>query len=162
MVRTEVAPPTINREDARRLLEQIAVLKHACDLDLLIFFARHPRSLLTSESLRGFLGYDLKDIAKSLEVLLAAGLLTRSQTPAHAARLYVLAGDGTNAGTTSRWLSALVAFASTREGHLALREALPLRRCDGDGPVARSERQEGTPLGPRRISATPRSRSAKE
>ena len=126
----------MNREDARRLLERIGVLKHACDLDLLVFFARHPRCLLTSESLRGFLGYDLKEIAESLDVLLAAGLVTRSPTPAHAARLYVLAGEGTNGGTKGRWVPALLALASTREGRLALREALPHRRREGDGPVA--------------------------
>ena len=142
----------MNREDVRRLLERIAVLKHACDLDLLVFFARHPRSLLTSESLRGFLGYDLKEIAESLDVLLAAGLVLRSQTPAHAARLYVLAGEGTNGGTKGRWLPSLLALASTREGRLALREALPHQRREGDGHT----------LGPRRIPAPPRSRSATE
>lgn len=128
----------MKHEDARRLFDRIGVLRHACDLDLLIFFARHPRSLLASESLANFLGYDLKDIAESLDVLLAAGLLTREQSPAHAARLYVFAID-TNGGTDGDWLPSLLALASTREGRLALRQALTRRRREktsgGIGPV---------------------------
>ena len=134
----------MKREDARRLLDQIAVLRRGCDLDLLIFFARHPRSLLASESLAGFLGYDLKAVAESLDVLLGAGLLTRTQTPAHAARLYVLAIDGTNGGTTADWLPSVIALASTREGRLALRDALTERSTSG----------------PRRIVTTPGQRLA--
>ena len=37
-------------------------------IDRFIFFARYPRTLLSSESLASFLGYDLKDIAESLDV----------------------------------------------------------------------------------------------
>ena len=114
----------MREEDARRLIDRIGVLNNACDLDLLIFFARHPRSLLASESLANFLGYDLKEIADSLETLLAAGLLTRTQTPAHAARLYVFAPEATNGD----WFPSLVALASTREGRLAFRQALPRGR----------------------------------
>lgn len=130
----------MKRENARRLLGRIRVLKHACDLDLLVFFARHPRSLLASESLASFLGYDLKDIADSLEVLLGAGLLTRTQTPTHAARLYVFAADGTNGGTDGGWLPSLLEMASTREGRLALRDTLARRSREGPGgPVAQVE-----------------------
>jgi hypothetical protein len=67
-------------EDAHRLLDRIGVLNNPCDLDLVIFFAGHPRSLLASESLASFLGYELKEIADSLDTLLAAGLLTRAQS----------------------------------------------------------------------------------
>ena len=115
-------------EDAHRLLDRIGVLRHACDLDLLLFFARHPRSLLASESLAAFLGYDLKEIAESLEVLMTAGLLTREQTPAHAARLYVFAIGDADGGSGNGWLPSLIAMASTREGRLALRHALLRRR----------------------------------
>lgn len=126
----------MRHDDARRLLDRIGVVRHACDLDLLIFFARHPRSLLASESLATFLGYDLKDIADSLEVLLAAGLLTRSQTPAHAARLYVFAI--THADGNGHWLHSLLEMAQTRDGRLALRNALMRRwreTTGGTGPV---------------------------
>jgi hypothetical protein len=38
----------------------------------------------------GGLGYELKQIADSLEVLLNAEVLTRTQNPTHTARMYVL------------------------------------------------------------------------
>jgi hypothetical protein len=99
----------------------------------LIFFARHSRALLSSESLAGFLGYELKDIADSLEVLLAGGLVNRKkQTSAHAARLYMLAD-----GETNETIASLVDFASTRPGRLALKQALVRGLPEsGDGPVA--------------------------
>jgi hypothetical protein len=125
----------MHRDEARRLLDRIRVLKHACDLDLLVFFARHPRSLLASESLASFLGYDLKDIAASLDVLLGAGLLKRAQTPAHAARLYVFALNGAHVGPDGGWLPALLEMASTRQGRLALRETLRRRSSEGPGGV---------------------------
>src|SRR4026209_715951 len=110
----------MNRERARRLLNSIGFLRHRCDLDLLLFFVRHPRSLLTSDQIAAYLGYDLKRIGDSLENLLSAILLTRNQSPAHAARLYGFAVNGTSGG----WLPALVEAVSTREGRLALRQAM--------------------------------------
>lgn len=147
----------VTQEDARRLLARIG-LTHESDLDLLLFFVRHPRALLASESLAGFLGYELKAIADSLEVLMAAGLLTRAQTPAHAARLYVFAPDDTH----DEWLPSLVTLASTRPGRLALRQALRARRD------ARSERgQHRRPdttikPGPRRLVASSKRRTGTE
>ena len=114
-------------EDARSLLDRIGVLGHRSDLDLLIFFARHPRSLLTSETLVAFLGYEPKDIAESLEVLMSAVLLQRSQTETHAARMYVFAA----AGPHREWFPSLLRMASSREGRLALREALGPRSPRG-------------------------------
>src|SRR5688500_17990791 len=113
----------MNRENARRLLDQIGVLRHACDLDLLLFFARHPRSLLASGALATFLGYGLAQVAGSLDVLLDAGLLTRTQTPMHAARLYVFSIGG----TTAEWLPSLLQHASTRAGRQTLIDALRSR-----------------------------------
>ena len=139
----------MKRGDARLLLERIGVIRRPCDLDLLVFFIRHPRSLLASESLASFLGYDLKEIAESLDVLLDARLITRTQTPAHAARLYVLAVGDPDGDTHPSWLPSLLALASTREGRLALRDALTHPQ-----PDAR------TTLGPRRIEATPAPKSA--
>jgi hypothetical protein len=117
----------MKREDARLMLDRIGVLRHRSDLDLLIFFARHPRSLLSSEALAAFLGYDLSDIADSLETLLSAGLLTRTQTSAHAARMYVFTAEGPGGG----WLPSLLRMASTRQGRLTLREALARRSPEG-------------------------------
>jgi hypothetical protein len=71
----------MKHEDAERLLKRVALLRHPCDLDLLVFFARHPRALITSEQLAVWLGYELKQIADSLEVLLNADVLTRAQNP---------------------------------------------------------------------------------
>jgi hypothetical protein len=98
----------------------MAVVRRACDLDLLIFFVRHPTTMMTSEQLAAFVGYDLSQISRSLEVLLEARLLARTQSPAHAARLY----EFTPARTGGGWLPAFVRLASTRTGRIALKVAL--------------------------------------
>ncbi|MEO8632330.1 MAG: hypothetical protein ABI466_03150 [Chloroflexota bacterium] len=115
----------------RQLLDRITVLRRTCDLDLLLFFARHPRSLLTSENIAAYLGYDLKDVADSLDVLSSAGIVTRSQTT-HVARMYVFTPGGTDGG----WLLSLIELASTREGRVALAEALAGARGTSRGPLA--------------------------
>jgi predicted transcriptional regulator len=134
-VRAASLSEAMTHEDAQRLLDRIGVLSNPCDLDLLMFFAAHPRSLLTSESLASFLGYELKEIADSLETLLVAGLLTRLQSSAHAARLYVFAIHDANGSTDKQterqrdnWLPSLLTAASTRAGRLVLRRALVHRR----------------------------------
>ena len=71
----------------------IVRIKTACDLDLLLFFARHPDALMTSEQLASFVGYDLPQIAKSLDLLVQRKLLRRTQNPTHAARLYRFRAD---------------------------------------------------------------------
>ena len=111
--------------DAGRLLTHLNVLRNPSDLDLLIFFARHPRALLATEHLATFLGYDAKEIAASLELLLAAGLLSRTANVKHSARMYVLAV----APPDDVWLPGLRKLASTRDGRLALMSALR-RRCE--------------------------------
>jgi len=108
-------------ERARALLKRIpAAVQHACDLDLLVFFANHPRTLMPSEDIARLVGYELKDVANALEVLLQAGLLTRTQNSRSARRLYVFETGGTD----NAWLPAFVEFASTREGRMDLRCAL--------------------------------------
>jgi hypothetical protein len=118
-------------EQARRLLGQRDVLRHPSDLDLLIFFARHPRSLLSSEQIAIFLGYGVKDIAASLDLLLEAGFLTRTPNPKHTARMYVFAVNPPGGG----WLSALKELASTRAGRVALLWAIRRRSATADGPT---------------------------
>jgi hypothetical protein len=115
--------------DARRLLDHIDVLRHPSDLDLLIFFARHPRSLLASEHLAAFLGYGVKEIAASLDLLLGAGLIARTPNPSHAARLYVFSVDG----PSGEWLPALLKLASTRQGRLAMIWELRRRASQATG-----------------------------
>ena len=102
----------------QHLLGSIGTLRHPCDLDLLLFFHRHPRSLLTSERLAAYVGYDLNQIARSLDLLTEAGLLERSQNPTHAARMYLLKTPETG------WLGSLLAIASTREGRRDLLDAM--------------------------------------
>jgi len=108
-------------EDARRLVERVDVVRRPSDLDLLIFFARHPRTLLASEQLAAFLGYGANEIDASLDTLVGARLITRTATPLLAARLYELPVDHPTRGG---WLPALLQLASTREGRLALLRAL--------------------------------------
>ena len=110
-------------DDAQILLDRSDSLRHPCDLDLLIFFVKHPHTLMGSEQLATFMGYDINQVAHSRDVLLEAGLLTRSQTRSQVARMYVLATDGVHRA----WLPALVALASTRDGRLSLIRVLKTR-----------------------------------
>jgi AraC-like DNA-binding protein len=114
------SPPMTGRR-YQHLLSSIGVLRHPCDLDLLLFFHRHPRSILTSERLAAYVGYDLVQLARSLDVLTTSGLLERSQHPTHAARLYVLKKP------LAGWLTSVLEIGSTREGRedliRAIREA---------------------------------------
>ncbi len=124
-------------DQARRLLDQIDVLRDPCDLDLLVFFVRHPHVLLTSNQIAAFLGYEVTRLGASLDVLVTAALLTRMQTPTGAAGMHVFAVGGPHDG----WLPSLVEMASTREGRLALRAALIDQRNEQvPDPDARGER----------------------
>jgi DNA-binding MarR family transcriptional regulator len=100
------------------LLATIGVLRHPCDLDLLLFFHRNPHAILTSERLAAYVGYPLDQIARSLDLLTEAGLLERSQNPTHAARMYVLTTPA------SGWLTTLLEIGATREGRRELLHAL--------------------------------------
>ena len=42
------------REDQRALLDSLGAIRHPCDLDLLLFFYRHPRALYARESRPAF------------------------------------------------------------------------------------------------------------
>lgn len=129
-----------------RFLERIGVLHSPSDLDLLVFFARHPRSLLASEQLSLLLGYGMGELADSLDRLVDAGLLTRAQSARHAARFFVLAPAASDGA--GGWFPEFVKRASTREGRLAMLASLrrhtaaagagsPGRRLRAVAPVAR-------------------------
>jgi hypothetical protein len=66
----------------------ITCVTSACDFDLLVFFSRHPDALMTSEQLALFVGYDVHQVAQSLDLLVERKLLGRSQNPTHPASLY--------------------------------------------------------------------------
>ena len=118
-------------QDAGQLLDRLDV-RHPCDLDLLMFFARHPRTLLSSGRLALFTGYELNQIAESLEILLNAGFLARTPNSNNTARMYVFSSEGPDAES----LPSLVQLMSTRDGRLAARLALTRRLVEGaSGPV---------------------------
>lgn len=100
-------------EEIKRLLARAPIVQNACDLDLLVFLHRHPRTLLTSEQLAGFVGYSLKEIARALDAFIEAGLLARTaQQSLHAARMFLLQLDGPQ----GRDVRALAELGSTRTG----------------------------------------------
>jgi hypothetical protein len=133
--------PTTSNDQAqaeltRRLLARAPAIKNACDLDVMVFLHRHPRALLTSEQLAAFVGYNLKEVAKALDVFIEAGLLTRTaQQSMHAARMFVLLLDGPQGGG----VRALLELAPTREGRQSIVEAQEGRGTDPDLPGASPE-----------------------
>ena len=129
-------------DHALRLLERIDVLKHPCDLDLLVFFARHPRTLLASQQLAILLGYEFTEVAASLDVLQRAGFVTVIGKPIDIPRMYVFTAGGVGA----QWLPDLLQLASTREGRLVLMRAM---RSAGERPAVPVERGPTAEPGPR-------------
>ena len=115
------------KSTVQRLLDRVAIVKSACDLDLVLFFSRHPRALITTEDLARFVGYDLQRVARALDSLIAGGIVRRSQTDGHAARMYVLDAAGPSGG----WLPSLVSIASTREGRATILALLAARVAGG-------------------------------
>ena len=77
---------------ALRLVDA-AGLRDACDLDLLLFFSRHPRVVLSSEQLAAYVGYELPQVARALDRLLGAGFLKRTLNHGTPGRMYVLEVD---------------------------------------------------------------------
>ena len=99
-------------DEASRLLARTPVIRGACELELLRFLRRHPRTLLTSEQIAVFVGYDMKQVAKSIDVFIEAGLLGRTKNRLHAARMYSLVLDGQQGDG----LTALLELTSTKQG----------------------------------------------
>lgn len=109
-------PSNTNATEVARLLARTPVVRTACDLDLLVFLRRHPRTILTSDQVAAFVGYDIKDVARSLETFIESGLLERTQNPMHAARMYLLVLDGPRHGG----IRELLKLASTRTGRRSI------------------------------------------
>jgi len=104
-------------------LVEAAGLRSACDLDLLLFFSRHPRVVLSSEQLAAYVGYDLPEVARALDRLLGAGLLKRALNHGTPGRMYVLEVDHAGA-----WLAPLRRVCETPDGRNALKALLRERR----------------------------------
>jgi hypothetical protein len=130
-----MTPKRITPKRIGDLLRRIGCLRHPCDLDLLLFFHRHPRAFLLSERLAEYVGYALPQVAESLETLITAGLLRRSPDSTHPAQLYVLTARSSLGG----WLSSLLRIAATREGRLAVLHALTQQSPPGRSGRGESE-----------------------
>lgn len=102
-----------------------ADLRDPCDLDLLLFFSRHPRVVLSSEQLTAYVGYELAEVARALDRLLGAGLLKRALNHGTPGRMYVLEVDPAEA-----WLEPLRHVCATPDGRNALMAVLRERRVD--------------------------------
>src|SRR5579871_3410866 len=124
-------------EEVTGLVARTPIVRNACDLDLLVFLHRHPRTLLTSEQLAAFVGYDIKEIAKSLEAFIEADLLERTQNPMHAARMYLLVLDGPQQGG----IRELLKLASTRSGRRSVLQALNPGRSQPDKESPQGKRR---------------------
>lgn len=111
-------------------LVEAAGLRDACDLDLLLFFSRHPRVVLTSEQLAAYVGYDLTEVARALDRLLGAGLLKRTLNHGAPGRMYVLEVDH-----AEEWLDPLRRVCATPDGRQALRALLRERRSHMGIPI---------------------------
>ena len=108
----------MERPDIERLFAA-GGLQHPCDLDLVLFFRRHPDTLITSEQLAKFVGHDLRQVGRSLDVLVERQVVLRSPNPTHVARRYRLAPIAQR-----EWLHRLLRIADTLEGRRELRQLL--------------------------------------
>jgi hypothetical protein len=115
-------------------LVEAAGLRDACDLDLLLFFSRHPRVVLTSEQLAAYVGYELQQVARALDLLLGTGLLKRTLNQGAPGRMYVL-----EVSRVEEWLEPLRHVCATPDGRNALK-ALLKRRQTQNG--ARNDRRQ--------------------
>lgn len=106
---------------AVRLVEA-AGLHDACDLDLLLFFSRHPLVVLSSEQLATYVGYELPRVSRALDLLLGAGLLKRTLHQGTAGRMYVLEIDHAEG-----WLEPLRNLCAGPDGRRALKTLLRQR-----------------------------------
>ena len=104
-------------------LVEAAGLRVACDLDLLLFCSRHPRVVLSSEGLATYLGYEVEQVTRALDLLLGAGLLKRTMNQGGPGRMYLLEIDG-----AQEWLRPLRQLCATPDRRNALRALLRRRR----------------------------------
>ena len=104
-------------------LIKAAGLQDACDLDLLLFFSRHPRVVLNSEHLATYVGYEVPRVARALDRLLGAGLLKRTLNQGAPGRMYVLEVDH-----AEEWLEPLRRVCATPAGRNALKVLLKQRQ----------------------------------
>ena len=112
---------------AMRLVEA-AGLRDACDLDLLLFFSRHPRVVLSSDQLATYVGYEVQQVARALDLLLGGGLLKRTLHRNAPGRMYVLEVDH-----AEEWLESLRRLCATPDGRNSLKALLKQRQSQNGG-----------------------------
>ncbi|MEO8156395.1 MAG: hypothetical protein ABI648_01270 [Betaproteobacteria bacterium] len=110
----------MDAHELQSMLSRMTAVRHTCDLDLLLFFHRHPRALLTSERIADWLGYERDKVAQSLDQLIDARLLTSLQNAARPARMYVLQWGAVPDGLMSQFMK----IAATRQGRQDLMRLL--------------------------------------
>ncbi|MGH7906804.1 MAG: hypothetical protein ACREP6_09270 [Candidatus Binataceae bacterium] len=97
---------------------------------------------MTSEKLAEYVGYDVKQVGRSLEALIAAKLISRSLNPTHEARLYVFTAD-----RSRKWLEPVLLAASTREGRTSLIGILKRRELAAKAERSRKRGNSGGSCG---------------
>ena len=127
----------IDTQDIRSLLDRVGGIRRACDLDLMLFFYRHPRALLTSDRLAVCVGYDRETVAKALDGLIAGGFLTQTRSRSDAVQMYVLE----RGGPAYEALASLLEFAVTRDGRLGV---MRLLAAASDRPFIHGEHQSAS------------------
>lgn len=108
------------REHVHTLLDRIGVIRNRCDLDVLVYLFRHADALLTGERLAAAVGYDLKQVAGSLDTLVFGGLLKRTRSRADGLGMYVFGPSRTEEGA----LASLLQMATSRAGRLEILRVL--------------------------------------
>jgi hypothetical protein len=102
---------------------EAAGIREACEFDLLLFFARHPRVVLRTEQIATYVGHEVQHVARALEQMLAASLLKQGLSPGAGGTMYVLAADH-----LKEWLEPVRRLCATPDGRHALRTLLKERQ----------------------------------
>jgi hypothetical protein len=104
-------------------LVEAAGIRTACEFDLLLFFSRHPRVVLSKEQLATYVGHEVHEVARALELLLDAGLLKGVLNRNVATGMYILPVD-----RVAQWLEPVRRLCAAPDGRHALRTSLKERR----------------------------------
>ena len=110
-------------DSVHELLDRINALRDPTDLDLLLFFFRHPHVLLTVERVAALVGRDGQRVTVALNGLIDAGLIERITERGLASHIYALRRPVKDA------LLSLLTIASSRAGRLAVLQALSNRKA---------------------------------
>jgi hypothetical protein len=102
---------------------EAAGIREACEFDLLLFFAQHPRVVLRAEQIATYVGHEVEHVARALEQMLSASILRQALSPGGGGTMYVLAAD-----QLKEWLEPVRRLCATPDGRHALRALLKERQ----------------------------------